>query len=259
MISCSNNDIKDGVNTNDKGVEIENITKGQKLADKEDAETKKARKEFENLYNELILIKDRDDFIKYGFAIGGSYNEWLKKAQNLDVKYNPEILIDRGILIGELQLLGLEYVSSKGKETIVSIEFNKRFLNGLAYQSNGEQYDDYEGGSGLSNYTKIKAQYKRLGKWIVSNLILEQKGHNSTYKYEIYKTNDNLFIGVFAQADWEYQTEVLEKIGDKYFIRGDNPQSENGEYYKIDTNLNLTLFDETGDLTEYGWVTNKDY
>jgi len=222
-------------------------------------EARKARKEFENLYNELMLIKDREDFIKYGFAPGGPYNEWLKKAENLDKKYDPRILIDRGIILGELQILGLQYVSSKGKETEVTRVFNRQFLDGLAYRNSGVQPDKFEGGRGLDNYNRIKSDYKRLGKWIVSNLILEQKGQTATYKYEIYKTSDKMFVGVFAQASWEYRTEVLEKIGDKYFIRGDNPQSENGEYYKIEANLNMTLFDETGDLTEYGWVAKKDY
>ncbi len=240
-----------------KEKQANSIVKEENLKNGEEA--RKARKEFENLFNELILIKDREDFIKYGFAIGGPYNDWLTRAENLEKKYDPKILLDRGIVIRDLQILGLQYVSSKGKETDVTRELNKGFLNGIAYQSNDQQTDEYEAGKGIDNYNKIKRNYKRLGKWIVSNLILEQKGHNSTYKYAIYKTSDKIFIGVFAQANWEYETEVLEKIGDKYFIRGNNPQSENGEYYKIDSNLNMTLFDETGDLTEYGWTTKKDY
>lgn len=87
--------------------------------------------EFKSLYNELLEFKGSDDFKKYGFAIGGPYNYWLKKIQTLKNDPNSKLLLRRGFVAGELETLGLSYVASKGRETDVTIFFNKIFSEAI--------------------------------------------------------------------------------------------------------------------------------
>ncbi len=88
--------------------------------------------EFKSLYQELKNFKDNNDFKKYGFATGGPYHIWLKKVRNLKSNPNSKSLIKRGFVVGELEALGLEYVASKGKETEVTIFFNKIFKEAIS-------------------------------------------------------------------------------------------------------------------------------
>jgi len=95
--------------------------------------------EFELLYNELLEIKDEKDFQEFGFGVGGidyiyedrPYYQWLQSVEKL--KNNPDsiLLIEKGILIDELEQLGLAYASSKGTETEVTKNFNKTFSDAI--------------------------------------------------------------------------------------------------------------------------------
>lgn len=88
--------------------------------------------EFKSLYQELKSFKDDNDFKKYGFATGGPYHIWLKKVQSLMKNPNSKLLIKKGFVVGELETLGLEYVISKGRETEVTIFFNKIFSEAVS-------------------------------------------------------------------------------------------------------------------------------
>ena len=46
-------------------------------------EAKEALNAFKSLYVELLAFKDSEDFKKYGFMIGGPYNNWLKRVSKL--------------------------------------------------------------------------------------------------------------------------------------------------------------------------------
>jgi len=83
--------------------------------------------QFESLYKELIEFKDDSDFKKYGFGKGGKNYEWLNKVR--DFKSNPDskLLLKKGVLIGELEQLGMAYANSNGKDTDVTKTFNKIF------------------------------------------------------------------------------------------------------------------------------------
>lgn len=70
-----------------------------------------------NLYLELIKFKDNPDFHVFGFAIGGPYNDWLKKVELLEQAPNSNSLLEEGLVVGDLKMLGLEYMKSKGKKT----------------------------------------------------------------------------------------------------------------------------------------------
>ncbi len=223
----------------------------QKLKGKE--ASKKALSEFRALYNELQSFKDTDAFKKYGLATAGPYNDWLKRVKGFENKYDGNILLDRGIFIGDLGSLGYHYVGSKGKETAVTQSLNKILLDGLSKKESANEGPVAVAGSGLKNYEEIKRKYQLFGKWTITNSILKANGYQNTYTFEIYK-NGNRYVGVMAQKDMEYQTEILEKRGGDYFVIGNSVSSQHGEYYRIDADMNMTLFDRDGDLATAGYT-----
>lgn len=74
-------------------------------------------KETKSLYLELMNFKNSSGFKNYGFMPGYKYHSWLKKVEKYENYPEAKNLLNKGIVLGELKMLGLEYVSSKGKET----------------------------------------------------------------------------------------------------------------------------------------------
>ena len=69
------------------------------------------------LYLELIDFKTKSDFHAYGFGAGGPYHDWLKEVEKLEKDPKADLLMEEGIVVGDLKMLGFEYMKSKGKET----------------------------------------------------------------------------------------------------------------------------------------------
>lgn len=224
------------------------------LVDEIQDESEKVLTEFKSLYTELMGFKNKEDFKKYGFMIDGPYNSWLKRVKELRNSHDLKILINKNIFVDDLMQLGFAYVGSKGKETTVTEIFNKSFANAFSFKP----AETIVAPSGKSHYDKVRREYQLLGKWTITNSILKANGIQSTYKYEIYR-NGNKYVGVIPQEDRKYQTEILEKIGNDYFIKGNNVNNENGEYYRIDAGMNMTLFDRDGDLSTAGYKAIKDH
>lgn len=231
ILSCQNSN---------KKVEETETTKVETVDNTEKIEQLFA--EFKSLYQELLDFKDKADFKQYGFGEGGPYNKWLKKVEELKNSPDSKLLLQKGVLIGELEQLGLAYVSSKGKETEVTKNFNKIFSDAIS----AKPVEKVETKSGNDNYDKIRSDYELIGKWKITNSLSKQN-----YPYEIYKKG-NEYVGVIPQGD--YKTEILEKNGNKYLVKG----NEYGEYYVIDDNLNMTLFDKDGDLSSMGYKAVKN-
>jgi len=98
----------------------------------EEKALKKIKADVRALFNSLMAFKDKRDFHSYGFAIGYKYNKWLKEVQRL--KSTPEahlLLINQGFVVGDLEMLGREYMGSNGKETEYSLWAKKRIRDGL--------------------------------------------------------------------------------------------------------------------------------
>ncbi|GGI56971.1 hypothetical protein [Winogradskyella haliclonae] len=87
--------------------------------------------EFNELYSELLRFKNKEDFKKFGFSVGGPYNDWLKKVKRLKNNPNSKKLLEKGFVAGELESLGIAYAASKGKETSLTKFFNEIFSQGL--------------------------------------------------------------------------------------------------------------------------------
>jgi hypothetical protein len=189
---------------------------------------------FKSLYSKLIKIKEEEDFKKYGFAIGGPYNEWLKKVEKLKKDPKSDLLLKKGILFGELEQLGLEYVSSNGNETELTKYFKGEFEKAFAKTKKPIEKKSY-------NYEKIKSEYDLFGKWKINNEVV-----NSEYIYEIYSLNDQ-YIGIALYDEPKF--EELNKEGTKFIIKG----NKYGEYYIINTKKEMILFDSSGELTSMGY------
>ena len=234
IISCQNNKkkIKETVKTV-KTIETVKIDDTEK--------TENLFREFKTLYYELRSFKYKTDFKKFGFGAGGPYNKWLRNVEKLKNNPDSKLLLKKGVLFGELEQLGLAYVSSRGKETDFTRNFNKIFTDAIL----AKPIEKVETASGNSNYEKIKKDYKLFGKWKITNTIVKK-----SYPYEIYKKG-NEYIGVIPHG--KYRTEILEKKGDKYFVKG----SEYGEYYRVDSKMNMSLFDKDGELASSGYIATK--
>ena len=113
-------------------VEREKLEQAKKA--EEAVALKKAKAEVRKLFNELLAFKNKSDFHIYGFSAAYKYNRWLKDVQAL--KNTPEakrLFFDQGIVVGDLETLGLEYVYSRGQETKYSLWAKKTFSNGIKY------------------------------------------------------------------------------------------------------------------------------
>jgi hypothetical protein len=197
--------------------------------------------EFKILYSELLKFKDKSEFKFNGFGKGGQYHEWLTKVKELKDNPDSKLLLQKGVVAGELEQLGLAYVSSKGKETEVTKNFNKFFSEAIS----SKPILKVETSSGNSNYDKLKSEYELFGKWIITNTTVKE-----SYPYEIYKKGIE-YIGVIPQD--KFKTEIIEKSGNKYSVKG----NKYGEYYMITSNKEMTLFDKDGELASLGYKATK--
>ena len=107
--------------------------------------------------------------------------------------------------------------------------------------------DEKPTSSEISSYSKLKTDYELFGKWTISNSTVKE-----SYPYEIYKKG-NEYIGVIIKNDLDKKTENLIKKGSDYYVKG----SKDGEFYRIDKNMNMELFDKEGELTSIGYKATK--
>jgi hypothetical protein len=146
---------KDSVPINNERNAVDRLDQNKKIDENKKIEN--FFSEFKSMYNELLEIKNHPDFKKYGFAIGGPYNGWLIRVQ--EFKKNspePDLLSKKGTCFGELEALGYEYVSSKGKETDVTKWFNDTFKKAIDKQdaipiSNDNEKDKYKSNESISS------------------------------------------------------------------------------------------------------------
>jgi hypothetical protein len=215
------------------------LIKIEKINDSEKIE--KTFTKFKNLYDELSGFKKDADFIKFGFGKGGKYKKWLEKIKEFKQNPDSKLLLKKGVLIGELENLGMTYVSSKGKETEVTKSFNKIFTDAI---SDKVIVSKKPASSKNANYEQLKHDYELFGKWTIINTIVQE-----SYIYEIYK-KENDFIGVRLN---DFKKENLTKKGSDYYVK----ENKYGEFYRIDKNLNMILFDKEGGLTSSGYKALK--
>ena len=84
--------------------------------------------ELKEMHEELQSFRKTEDFNFYGFGRGGKYYPWLEKIGKMkDDPRNKCCLIHKNCVAGELEMLGMEYVTSDGRDTEYSIATSKLF------------------------------------------------------------------------------------------------------------------------------------
>lgn len=109
--------------------EADTLSKEEEKAKKEAEEKRKiearkktleTKKKCCDLLFELLQFKGKSDFAVYGFGTGGPYNAWLRKAEELRNSTNfrrDDIPFEVAAAPGVILQLGMEYVTTKGKES----------------------------------------------------------------------------------------------------------------------------------------------
>lgn len=83
------------------------------------------------LYLELIEFKDDPKFRQVGFAPNYKYNKWKRKVEILRKSPDSKLLLKEGVVVGDLLMLGLEYLGNGGRETYYTRFINKQFRRAL--------------------------------------------------------------------------------------------------------------------------------
>ncbi|MCD8411071.1 hypothetical protein [Tenacibaculum finnmarkense] len=98
-----------------------------------------------------------------------------------------------------------------------------------------------------NNYNKLKKSHELFGKWKIYD------SDQNSFPFEIYQKGDE-FISVVPWGN--YTLKPLVRKGNKFDRKG----IVKGEYYIIDSNKEMTLFDETGkNLSIEGYIAKIKY
>lgn len=76
----------------------------------------------------LDSFKSDPKFHQFGFSIGGPFNSWLKSVESK--RDAPDFSFLERVAVGDLEMLGLEYISTKGRENEYS-RFARRQITGV--------------------------------------------------------------------------------------------------------------------------------
>lgn len=216
----------------------------QVLVDESESNSMKAERferaisRFKVLYAELLDFKDESSFKQFGFGAGGPHAAWLESTREFGQDADSKLLIEKGFVIGELESLGMAYVSSKGQETSETERLNVIFKRAI----DSKPIETIETNSGSQEYAQLQAEATLLGKWTVTNSLAKD-----SYPFEIYKKGEE-YIGVYPSRD--FKTEPLEKKGKEFFVKG----SRHAEFYRVEKNMSMALFDQDGELESSGWT-----
>ena len=69
------------------------------------------------LYDELMDLKWRYTFKHYGFSEESPHKDWLKKVKDFTPEEGKRLMRAYGMVPGDIEMLGMEYVESKCEET----------------------------------------------------------------------------------------------------------------------------------------------
>lgn len=126
---------------NEVSLKVDSVKRKDNLnVEKEKAEQEKAAKlavktlktKVGKLFNSLMSFKNTRDFREYGFGGGGKYYYWLRDVQSLKTAQGADLFLSEcGFVIGDLEMLGIEYATSGGKETDYSRYTSNMIRDGL--------------------------------------------------------------------------------------------------------------------------------
>ncbi len=200
----------------------------------EDKELERVLSIFENLYLDLLEIKDQEDFETFGFAIGGPYNYWVKKVNELKNDPFSKLLQRKSLVVGDLEVLANEYVETGGIENEDTRTFNMIIADAFQPETVAEK---------PVIVSKSPQEHQLFGKWAIEHRYSSRLDH----RCEIYH-RDSDYYSVLTFQDGSTRRENLRKEGNRYYIVG----NRSGDYYLITPgNKRMTLHDRQGTLDMY--------
>ncbi len=84
------------------------------------------------LYQELHLFKDDPEFHEVGFGACCRFHDWQTRVEELRSRTELETLMDIDVVPGDLLVLGLEYMKSKGSPTGYTQTMDPKFRSGVS-------------------------------------------------------------------------------------------------------------------------------
>ena len=90
------------------------------------------------LYQELHLFKDDPEFHEVGFGACCRFHDWQTRVQELQSRTNLETLMDIDVVPGDLLVLGLEYMKSKGSPTAYTQTMDPKFRSAVSVTADQE-------------------------------------------------------------------------------------------------------------------------
>jgi len=190
-------------------------------------EIQRVANRYEELFNELMKIKDEPEFKIYGFGVGGPYNSWMEDLDKLTKDSYLHSLSRKKLYISDLEILALEYVKTEGEEN----EYTRYIVNLINQALHPKPTEDIE----EVNVADDDILY---GKWLLENSISRELNHTC----EIYFKGTD-YYSILTFSDNSTKTNSLRKEGNKFYIVG----NRSGEYYTINpSNKKMTLHDNLG-------------
>ena len=102
------------------------------IASAQDNSKQKIIEKTKALYVELMQFKNDSKFHQVGFDRCCKYYKWLEKVKNLENDPDSNLLLQEGVVVGDLKMLGLEYAKKGGKETGYTKFINQQFKEALS-------------------------------------------------------------------------------------------------------------------------------
>ena len=83
------------------------------------------------LHRELHEFKDDPEFHNVGFGIQSRFRKWKIRVEKLQAETGLETLAEIDVMPGDLLMLGLEYMRSRGKPTEYTKEMEPLYLRAI--------------------------------------------------------------------------------------------------------------------------------
>lgn len=206
--------------------------------------------------SDLDNIKEIDGIQIYRANVGQM--NIVTDLKNFYLEEEPTEKVDSIVINGRLfrNVLKSKYMNSGG----IYYDMNKGIVAIKEYQGGSEKskywtldsiiycekYKEPKRITEKSKYDKLKESYELFGRWEIHD-----SNSGGSFPFEIYQKG-NEFIAVVPWGS--YETDILIKNGNKFSKKG----IDKGEYYIIDSDKEMTLFDGNGNsLADEGYTAKK--
>ena len=68
-------------------------------------------------YSNLLGFKDNSDFHRFCYAESHRFHRWAQRIQKAQATAPPDVLVETGIMPGDLWQMGMDYCNNEGRDT----------------------------------------------------------------------------------------------------------------------------------------------